>query len=335
MQCGHKRRFPWRKAVFLFTSLLLHYADQQSCVCVWKKCVFLFSSCQLHLVVSPAVGAPVLSESQQSVFCCWCWLSHVPPCEAFAGAHSSSSSRRRRRRKEICSVLSCSGQYWLFCGAVWVRLSDSPPPSPTCSITHWLPLSSSIAAGKTHALKADNTTVRHRMGFSLLSLTALLLMCLHKAWRCIVILYRCIRCLWTRLLNNPLVLQIATMHTHHTHTWLTEIHNRCSVNKQAVMMPFNHIYHRMGEVCCSGTISWLLNNIKVKTHQRCVFLHEWTIFSTGGRHGKCSWEVMQLDEINIISVTHAERWQLRFRCQMILMWPAHTAKSGLRWLQAL
>lgn len=98
-------------------------------VCV-EVCVCVCACVPLCFSVSPAVGAHVFSDwSIRS----HCWLSHAAPCEAFAGVHSNSSAR-----KETCSVLSWSDQHWLFCEAVWVRLSDTPtslPPLHARSLT--------------------------------------------------------------------------------------------------------------------------------------------------------------------------------------------------------
>lgn len=84
---------------------------------MWKESCVLLCGSWLCFSVRPAGGARV---SLQLWSCCGCWPSHVAPCEAPAGAHSSGG------RKETCSVLSCLGQQWLFCDDEWVRLSNSP-----------------------------------------------------------------------------------------------------------------------------------------------------------------------------------------------------------------
>lgn len=84
---------------------------------MWKESCVLLCGSWLCFSVRPAGGARV---SLQLRSCCGCWPSHVAPCEAPAGAHSSGG------RKETCSVLSCLGQQWLFCDDEWVRLSNSP-----------------------------------------------------------------------------------------------------------------------------------------------------------------------------------------------------------------
>lgn len=133
-------------------SLCIHNCRPTNKV-VWvcMKCVFLLSLCHwLRLAVSPAAGPPVLSRFQHSVFCCW--LLAVT-CGSMWGFRRSTQQQEEgdllfsQLFKPVLTVLwSCVGE------TVWLP----HPPSPTHPIPHWLPLSSSTAAGKAHVLKADN-----------------------------------------------------------------------------------------------------------------------------------------------------------------------------------
>lgn len=100
--------------------------------------------------VRPAGGARVSSQLRWG---CCCWPSHVAPCEVSAGAHSSGG------RKESCSVLSWSGQHWLFCDDEWVRLSGSPtsPPTVLFMFSRLFPPVFLYLWGQTH-VTADKTT---------------------------------------------------------------------------------------------------------------------------------------------------------------------------------
>ena len=137
------------KDVFLFTFLLFHREwERVEEVCVPRSpdndCSLL-SALQRELLCSPS-SSKVYSAVGVG---CHMWL-HVRLLQEHTAA--AAEGRRPALFSAVQPSTDCS---------VWVRLSDSPPspPSPTCSVTHWLPLPSSTAAGKTHALKADNTTV--------------------------------------------------------------------------------------------------------------------------------------------------------------------------------
>ncbi len=165
------------KDVFLNMFLLVHYAFTitgcQSCVSMEEVC---FCS-QLATDCDSLSALQRELPCARSVFCCRCCLSHAAPCEAVAGARSSRSSR-----KECSSVLSCSGQDWVFYGAVWVRQTVWHPPLPQ----H---VQSLIAS---HALKADGTTV---ISSGMSDYTAIyhVFMCWYKLLECILIICRCIR----------------------------------------------------------------------------------------------------------------------------------------------
>lgn len=259
-------------------------------VCLWKKCIFPFSSCHcLRLVVFPAVGAHVLSVFQQSIFCCWCWLSHAAPCEAFAGAHSSSS------RKETCSALSCSGQYWLFCEAVWVRLSDSPSLFP-CMLNHSLIASLFFhCSWQSTCITADNTTLL----LSLMSgstVTCLVFMC-----SCIVIFYRCIRYLWTKATHQSFSIE-SSCHIY-VCTHMANWYNKCSAIKPTLKMPSNHIMDGGG--CFSDAISWLLNDIKAKPINGVFFsTREWVKHFL---HRRSTW---------MLITSHVIRWKKYYSIEM-------------------
>lgn len=133
----HSKTHHWVEIYFLMSVLQqLHYAftirDYQSCVSAQSVSVCVHVC--VPFLMSPQLIVPGCQPCSGSSRARWvpaqCALLLVLPVTCgsmwgFAGAC---------RRKETCSVHSCSGQYWLFCGTVWVRLSDSPPPSSTRSL---------------------------------------------------------------------------------------------------------------------------------------------------------------------------------------------------------
>lgn len=177
--------------------------------------------------------------------------------------HTAAVAAAAGRRPALLSAVW--GQYWLFCEAVWERLSDSHlPPSPTCSTTHWLPPSSFIAAGKAHALQL--TTQHSRMSVS----TCGVFMCLHKALSFSQI-YRCIWYFSTQI-THPLLIALGLAATCAL-TWLAEKNNKCAAFRPTVR------YHLTTNVMEGVSL--------MPSPGRSVILSPtvaWSIYPAGGRH---------------------------------------------------
>lgn len=123
-----------------------------------------------------------------------------------------------------------------------------------------------------------------------------------KQLRCFLIHYRCIRCLWTtgaqKFSSIENFCRICTV----TYLWTDKHKHKCSVNKQAVVVTFNHTWYGWVKECRSGAISWILNDIKAKRSWMVCLVRrmKWIIFSTGGRHRKRSDQVMWSDERTLL-----------------------------------
>lgn len=201
-QYGNKRHFPRRTVVKMYLSLRLSWFIHSYRLTKLSVCGRSAYSCY-HI----ATDCVSLSSLQWELMCSQC--SSKVYSAVGVGCHmrlhvrllQEHTAAAAGRRPALLSAVR--GQYWLFCEAVWVRLSDSPFLFPYM-LNHSLIASLFFhCSWQSTCITADDTAL-------LLSLmpgstvTCLVFVCLYKALSCIVIFYRCIRYLWTKQLINPI-----------------------------------------------------------------------------------------------------------------------------------